>query len=230
MMDRTTVDGRPAFRAWSEYCGIGHLRSMGKTWGHADSIHSGEESSSTSGVHSSRDHHAEPLSEVGEGGGVGFEGRNGFDQAGDGESVADPAVAAYEMQRAAFAGELDGDANQRGDAGAVDLGHAVEVDDDLAAAALNHGLQRFVELLAGFSDGQTAADFQQMNAVRLADGNLHGDMVGHSMISFIKRSRHFVRRKSLARTKLSKGFAKYLQDNDCACRTRPPRAARRRRS
>jgi len=60
-------------------------------------------------------------SEVGEGGGFGFECGDGFDEAGDGEGVADAAGTADQAEHAAFAGELDGDAHERGDAGAVDL-------------------------------------------------------------------------------------------------------------
>ena len=82
------------------------------------------------------------LCEVGEGGGFGFEGGDGFDEAGDGEGVADAARAADEAQDAAFTGELDGDAHERGDAGAVDLDDAVEDDDDFFARRLNDGLQR----------------------------------------------------------------------------------------
>src|SRR6267143_1225719 len=67
--------------------------------------------------------------EVGEGGGFGFEGGDGFDEAGDGEGVADAAGAADEAEDATFASELDGDAHQRGDAGAVNLRDAVQDDD-----------------------------------------------------------------------------------------------------
>src|SRR5260370_8325657 len=87
------------------------------------------------------------LSEVLEGGGFGFEGGDGFDEAGDGEGVADAALAADETQDAAFAGELDGDAHQRGNAGAVDLGGAVQNDHDFLRTALNHGLPAAVGLV-----------------------------------------------------------------------------------
>src|SRR5260221_799836 len=53
------------------------------------------------------------LSEVLEGGGFGFEGGDGFDEAGDGEGVADAALAPDQAQDAAFAGQFDGDAHQR---------------------------------------------------------------------------------------------------------------------
>src|SRR4029077_14782525 len=73
----------------------------------------------------------------------------------------------------------NGDAHERGDAGAVDLRNAVEIDHDLAAAIAHERLQRFVKLLGGFADGEASADFQQINAILLPDGNLHGYVLGH---------------------------------------------------
>ena len=84
---------------------------------------------------------------------VGFEGGDGFDEAGDGEGVADTALAADEMKRALFAGQPDGDAHERGDARAVDLRNAVEIDDDFVSAALDNGLECVGELIAGLTDG-----------------------------------------------------------------------------
>src|SRR5438552_15068458 len=86
---------------------------------------------------------------VGEGGGFGFEGGNGFDEAGDGEGVADAAGAADQAEHAAFAGELDGDAHERGDAGAVDLRDTGQEDDKFLRATLEHGFQSDVELRGG---------------------------------------------------------------------------------
>src|SRR6202047_5654644 len=80
-------------------------------------------------------------SEVGEGGGFGFEGGDGFDEAGDGEGVADATLAADQAEHAAFAGELDGDAHQRGDAGAVDLRDTVQEDDNFLRAPFDHGFE-----------------------------------------------------------------------------------------
>ncbi len=74
--------------------------------------------------------------EIGEGGGFGFECRDGIDEARHGEGVADAAFAANEAEDAAFTGELDGDTDQRGDAGTIDLGNAIEYDHDFAGAAL----------------------------------------------------------------------------------------------
>src|SRR6266478_6691803 len=117
--------------------------------------------------------------EIGERGDVGVEGGNGFDEAGDGEGVADASGAADEMQRAFFAGQADGDAHERGDAGAIDLRDAVEIDDDLACAASNDGLQGVGELLARLADCEAAVDFEHIDAVGLADVDLHWGAVGH---------------------------------------------------
>src|SRR2546429_7722279 len=48
---------------------------------------------------------------VGEGGGFGVEGRDGFDEARDGEGVADAAGSADQAEHAAFTRKLDGDAH-----------------------------------------------------------------------------------------------------------------------
>src|SRR5882762_7669858 len=98
--------------------------------------------------------------EVCEGGGFGFERGDGFDEAGDGEGVADAARAADQAQHAAFPGELNRDSHQRGDAGAVDLGNAIQDDDDFLRALLDDGLKSRVELIAGLSDGEAAMDFE----------------------------------------------------------------------
>ena len=98
--------------------------------------------------------------EVSKGGGFGFEGGDGLDEAGDGEGVADAAVAADQAEHAAFAGELDGDAHQRGDAGAIDLRNAVQDDDNFLCAALNHGLESVVELFGRLADSEAAVNFE----------------------------------------------------------------------
>ncbi len=83
------------------------------------------------------------------------------------------------MNGAAFTRELNGNTHQRGDAGAVDLRNAIQIDDYFTATTLHDGLQRFVELLGRFADGEPSADFQQINAVLLPNGNLHGYVLGH---------------------------------------------------
>src|SRR5689334_24961734 len=85
---------------------------------------------------------------VGEGGGFGVESGDGFDEAGDGEGVADATGAADQAEHAAIARELNRDANKRGEAGTVNLRRAIEPDDDFARALLGDGLQGGVELLA----------------------------------------------------------------------------------
>jgi len=88
-----------------------------------------------------------PSREALKGGGFGFEGGDGFDKAGNGEGVADAALAADEAQNAAFASELNGDAHEGGNAGAVDLGNAVEDDDDFLGAAFDDGFESVVKLI-----------------------------------------------------------------------------------
>ena len=77
------------------------------------------------------------LREIGEGGGFGFEGGDGFDEASDGEGVANAAGTADEAENSAFACELDGDAYQGGDARAVDLWDAVQDDHHSPGAGLH---------------------------------------------------------------------------------------------
>src|SRR6266478_1547683 len=122
-------------------------------------------------------------SEVGEGCGFGFEGGDGFDEAGDGEGVADAAGTADQAEHAAFAGELDGDAHQRGDAGAVDLRNAVQEDDNFLRASFDHRFESVVELLGGLADGEPAANFQYRYSAGFADVDFHGHAVSHSALS-----------------------------------------------
>src|SRR5258706_213636 len=114
------------------------------------------------------------LSKVLQGGGFGFEGGDGFDEAGDGEGVADAAMAADEAEHAAFAGELDGDAHQRGDARAVDLGNTVQNDDNFLRATLNHGLESTVELLGGLANGEPAVNLENRDSAGFANVDFHG--------------------------------------------------------
>src|SRR5713101_8194074 len=119
------------------------------------------------------------LREVGEGGGLRVEGWDGFDQAGDGESVANAAGPANQPEDSAFARKLNGDAHECGKAGAVDLGDGREHDDDLAHTAVNQGLEGFVELIAGFADGEPAVNVDYWLSSGLADVDLHGYAFGH---------------------------------------------------
>ncbi len=119
------------------------------------------------------------LREVGEGGGFGFEGGYGFDEAGDGEGVADTALAADEAEDAAFAGELDGHAHKGGNAGAVDLGNAVEDDDDFLCAAFDDGFESIVKLIRRLADGKPAVNFEHGNSGGFANVDLHGQSFSH---------------------------------------------------
>src|ERR1700674_4374890 len=122
-------------------------------------------------------------SEVGEGGEFGFEGGDGFDEAGDGEGVADAAGTADQAEHTAFAGELDGDAHERGDAGAVDLRNAVQEDHNFLGAPFDHGFESVVELLGGLADGAPAMDFEYPPPAGLADVDFHGRPVSHGSAS-----------------------------------------------
>jgi hypothetical protein len=116
---------------------------------------------------------------IGQGRGFGFEGGDGFDEAGDGEGVANAARAADKAEDAAFAGELDGNAHERGDAGAIDLRNTVQDDDDFVGAGMDHGIERVVKLLAGFTDGEAAVDFENGHDTGMANVDLHGGTFGH---------------------------------------------------
>ena len=119
------------------------------------------------------------VSEIGEGGGFGFEGGDGFDEAGDGESVADATVAADEAEDATFTGELDGDAHEGGDAGAVDLRDAVEDDDNSLCASFDDGFESVVKLLGRLADGEAALNFEYGYSTGIADVDFHGQPVSH---------------------------------------------------
>ena len=125
----------------------------------------------------------EVLSKVGEGGGFGFESGDGFDEASDGEGIANTARAADEAEDAAFTSELDRDAHESGDAGAVNLRNAVEDDHDFFGAGLDDGFKGVMELLGGLADGQPALNFQYGRTGRLADVDFHGQAVSHGRIS-----------------------------------------------
>jgi len=122
------------------------------------------------------------------GGGERVEGGDGFDKAGDGEGVADAAGLTDEVQSPVFAAEGNGHADERGDAGAVNLGDTVEVDDDLAGAVLKNGAQGSGELIARVPDGETAVEVKNVYAVLFANVDFNGRVLSH---------RNEVRRKAL---------------------------------
>src|SRR5438876_1142512 len=95
------------------------------------------------------------------------------------EKAACCAGAADQAQHAAFSGELNRDAHQRRDAGAVNLGNAIQDDDDFLRALLDDGLKSRVELVAGLPDGEAAMDFKNGHSGGLADVNFHGGTFRH---------------------------------------------------
>src|SRR6266480_6225507 len=117
----------------------------------------------------------------------GLESRDGFDEAGDGEGVADAAGAADQTEHTAFAGELDGDAHERGDPGAVNLRDAVQDSDNFLRATFDHGLESVVELFGGLADGEPATDIEYRHPAGLADVDFHGRPVSHDSGSIALR-------------------------------------------
>ena len=104
---------------------------------------------------------------------------DGFDEASDGEGVADTAGFTDEAENAAFATEGDGDANERRDAGTVNLWDTVEDDDDFARATLQNGLQRHGELFAGIADGEAGVNVEDVDASVFANVDFDGSVKGH---------------------------------------------------
>ncbi len=119
------------------------------------------------------------LREGGEGFGFGVEGGYGFDEASDGERIADTAGLADEMELAIFAAEGDGHADERRNARAVDLGHAVEHNDDFLCAGLQDGLQSHGELFAGIADGEASMDVEDLDASVFANVDFDGSVKSH---------------------------------------------------
>jgi len=77
-----------------------------------------------------------------EGGGFGFEGGDGFDEAGDGESVADTTGAADQAQERRFTGKLNGDAHQSVEIPELSIwGMPLQDDDDFFRVLLDDGLK-----------------------------------------------------------------------------------------
>jgi hypothetical protein len=122
------------------------------------------------------------LGEVGKRGGFGIESRNGLDKPRNGERIAHAAGAADEAQRTAFASQLDGNAHQCGNAGAIDLRNTVEIDDDLVGAGLRNSLKSIVQLLAGLPYRQTTAHFENRDCPGLSNSDFHGRMLGHKVL------------------------------------------------
>ena len=59
------------------------------------------------------------------------------------------------------------------------MGDAVEDHYYFAGAMVDHGLQRFVELLAGFTNGEAATDVENGDGPAGANVYFHGGVIGH---------------------------------------------------
>ena len=119
------------------------------------------------------------LGKVGEGGGLGFEGGDGFDKASDGESVADAAGSGNKAEAAAFTGETDGDAHESGNARAINLGDVIQNDDDFFRAFVDEGIESRMKLLAGFADGEPSVDVENGDGARFAGVDFDGEAIRH---------------------------------------------------
>jgi hypothetical protein len=111
--------------------------------------------------------------------GEGVEGGDGFDEAGDGEGVEDAAGQAHQVESAAIAAERDGHADESGDAGAVNLRDAVEIDHDLAGAAFHNRSKRRGELVAGVADGEAAVNVKNDDVGFAVHVDFDGSVLGH---------------------------------------------------
>ena len=91
------------------------------------------------------------------------------------------------MKAATVTREGDGQFDERGDAGAVDLRDVVEVDDDFAGALLHELMREIVEVFAGFADGQAAVDLEVVDSGGFARGNFQRWIKRHEI--FLLRCR-----------------------------------------
>ena len=78
--------------------------------------------------------------------------------------------------------ESRGDADERRDAGTVNLRDTIEIDDDFARAGFENGLQRGSELVGGFTDGETAVKFEKVDASFFANVDFDRSEVRHLRI------------------------------------------------
>ena len=111
--------------------------------------------------------------------GEGVEGGDGFDEAGDGEGVEDAAGQADQMKSATIAAERDRHADESGDAGAINLRDALEIDDDLADASFQDGIESGGELVTGVADGKAAVHVKNDDVVFAVHVDFDGSMLGH---------------------------------------------------
>jgi deoxyribonuclease V len=83
------------------------------------------------------------------------------------------------VEAAAFAREGDGKFDEGGDAGTVDLGDVVEINDHFASALVEEILCEVAEMLAGLADGKATIDVKVMNAAGFARRNFQWWMKRH---------------------------------------------------
>ena len=95
-------------------------------------------------------------------------GGDGFDQACDGEGVADASFAADQMQPASLARKRDRELYQCRDTRTIDLWDFVQIDDDPARALGNEILHEGAKVFAGIADGQTTMDVDIVDTVGFA--------------------------------------------------------------
>ncbi len=90
------------------------------------------------------------------------------------------------MQDAAFANQRNGHTNERGDAGAVNLRDAVEINDHFASAVFQNGVESGGELVTGIADGQASVDVENADAGFFANVDFDGGVLGHGLIRVCK--------------------------------------------
>lgn len=70
--------------------------------------------------------------------------------------------------------------NKSGDARAIDLRNAIEINDDLMSAGLSNRFESVVELLTGVANGQAASHLENRDGAGLPNSYLHWWMLGHN--------------------------------------------------
>src|SRR5579859_1260236 len=120
------------------------------------------------------------LSEVCQRSGFGIERRDSFDESRNSKRIAHAAGAAHKTQRSAFPSQLNGNANQGRDAGAINLRNTIEVNHNFSRTTLDDGLQSLMKLLARFPNRQAASHIENRDGPGFPHGDFHGRMLSHS--------------------------------------------------
>ena len=103
--------------------------------------------------------------------------------AGDRQVIAHAALAADQMQPSTLPGQRDGKFDQRGNSGTIDLRNVVEVHDQFSSSILHQVLREFVQVLAGFANGEPAMDLKVVDAAGFARRNFQRWMKRHEIPS-----------------------------------------------